>query len=713
VDVEYHRWIPGRTVESHSTQLYSEPRHSSSRKTLAEKVKAQSIPPRLQNANLEWLSSGMPRSRDFDDVYFSRDGGMQESEHVFLRGNSLAERWQTAADRQQRLFVIAELGFGSGLNFLLSWRLWASLAIQGLRLQYIAYEKYPLCRTDLHRALALWPELAEFATALETVYPDHTAGIHRINFSPTISLDLCYGDATALLRIRGSGTDAGVDCWFLDGFSPSKNPQLWSAELIGLIRENSAHSASLSTYSVAGAVRRHLQDAGFSLNKQKGFGSKREMLTATLGGKSVRQGIRNKEAPGQERSKSPWFIYNRLHPARQSAIVIGAGLAGCSTARSLADRGWRVTLVEAADSPAAGASGNPQTVLQIRLANNNTAAAGFYLHAYLFANRHFSQIAAASSLAWNNCGVLRVMAEDANLVFTSAQQAQAFYSPQVLQFLDQQAANAAAGIELNYPGFFLPHAGYLPPRQLCQYYIDHPNIRTLFSQRVTALHRQSDSWRVLEGSEQIASAEVLVLANGIECKEFAQSSAYPLTAVRGQLTEIKASSHSRRLRSVIAGSHFLCPCENDRHSIGASYQPGELDLEPRKNDNMENMLGIRKVFADPDIVGNTVSSSRTGIRCSSQDQLPLIGPLPNRSAFTEQYGALRRNAKTRFTVHGEYWPGLYLNVAHGSYGLASCPLAAELLASIICNESLPVDTLTMDNLNPARFLIRDLKRQRS
>ncbi len=666
--------------------------------------------PLLQNADLAWTDSGLPSSVTYQDVYFSQDGGLAEREHVFLNGNKLAERW-SAAVPFPRCFTIAELGFGCGLNFLLCWRLWAQINNANLSLHYIAYEKHPLSKASLQRILQKWPELGSYATHLLAEYPDHSAGVHRLRLTRGVTLDLHYGDATEQLQLRHSSSSNGIHCWFMDGFAPDRNPLLWSEELTQLMALHSADGATLSSYSVAGFVRRNLQQAGFLPIKVPGYGRKREMLTASLSPRCNSPAMSDVIAKNMRSTTAPWFVFDEHSYQGNTAVVIGAGLAGCATARSLAERGWSITVIEAGPGSACGASGNPQAVLQCRLASNALPTTQFFLQAYLYASRQFADYTRQGKLDWHNCGVLRIHNEGSNLVFDSAVDAERFYSNEVLRFCSKDEASAIAAVGLTSGGFFLPHGGWLDPRQLCQTYLTHANIKTLYSQEVTALHRDDERWLLKTASGSSISADAVVIANGMGALGLSQSQDYPLIPIRGQLSGLAASSETRKLRSVVAGARYICPDYHDIHSIGASYQAQDQDCELREHDDRGNLTGLLKALAEPLVNENTLPQSRASIRCNSRDQIPLIGPLPDRDAFARQYAELASNANATLTAPGVYWPGLFLNVAHGSYGLATCPLAAEILASLICGESLPVDTAVLNSLNPARFIIRELKRQ--
>lgn len=223
---------------------------------------------------LEWRN-GLPYSKQFQDVYFSSDNGMLETEYVFLQGNDLPNRWQNHAIKT---FIITETGFGTGLNFLCAVKLWLSVAPVQATLHFITVEKYPLSLQDITSALQLWPSLTGFSAPLLTQYTALIATGTISLYDDRIRLTLLIGDATEQLSLMNNKSDA----WFLDGFSPAKNPDMWQPLLFNQMAQHSLPGATFATFTSAGIVRRGLAEAGFKVNKRAGFGKKREMIYGRL-----------------------------------------------------------------------------------------------------------------------------------------------------------------------------------------------------------------------------------------------------------------------------------------------------------------------------------------------------------------------------------------------------------------------------------------------
>ncbi len=239
-------------------------------------------------ANLTWRD-GLPYSLDYQDVYQSAAGAIEQSNHVFINGNRLLERWANLDNEQ--VFHIAETGFGTGLNFLVTWKLWEQYAPQA-RLNFISVEQHPLTKEDLRRCFDNWPELREYSEQLLNSYPPLIPGFHQLHFSKgKVTLILILAEASSGLEqllvcgdslLEEQLRTASIDAWYLDGFAPKKNEQMWSEQLLGIIAMLSKEGTTIATYTVAAKVKLLLKRYGFIWQKHKGLGIKRHMLTACM-----------------------------------------------------------------------------------------------------------------------------------------------------------------------------------------------------------------------------------------------------------------------------------------------------------------------------------------------------------------------------------------------------------------------------------------------
>lgn len=680
----------------------------------------------VQPAELVWSPAGNPSSKNFEDVYFSRIHGLDESRYIFLQHNQLAQRF--AALEADAWFCIGETGFGSGLNFLATWQLWRESAPAGARLHFVSLEKYPLKRADLTQLLALWPELDWLSKALIEAYPPLIGtGVHRLVFDlGRVHLTLVFDEAAeGLAQLQASDhpdfKDWGpkIDAWFLDGFSPAKNPEMWSLELFERIAKLSHTGTTLATFSAAGLVRERLAAVDFEVSRPAGYGTKQQMVCARY--KAPATAPQKDSAPNRKRHPRialPWdLVRNPPVPSERKVLIIGGGLAGCHSARALAERGYQVQLLERHSQVAAEASGNPQGLLYAKLSHQNSALAAFNLASLIYAQNHYRPFWRTSSDFGSACGVLQLAYNDAEQAAQQQLRARFEKAEHLVQFVDATQASAIAGVPLPHSGLYFPNAGWLDPRAVCRALLEHPNIEPLNGIDVDQLQYHNQQWRALDAEgKQLAGAPVAVIANARDAKHFNPTKNLPLKAIRGQVTYLAANSASDNLRSALCSEGYLAPAHRGWHCLGASFNLKDSCRELRIEDHQANLeklsqqgpavAALFNPLAPPELTG------RVAFRCATRDYLPLVGPVPQEEQFLIDYAPLRKDAQAQIPQAGAYWPGLYVNLGHGSRGLAYTPLSAQLLAAQIAGEPLPVSRDLARALNPARFLIRDLIRSK-
>ncbi|MVW85184.1 bifunctional tRNA (5-methylaminomethyl-2-thiouridine)(34)-methyltransferase MnmD/FAD-dependent 5-carboxymethylaminomethyl-2-thiouridine(34) oxidoreductase MnmC [Pseudomonas sp. PB101] len=655
--------------------------------------------PVLPHAQLDWDDQGRPYSRVFDDVYFSDKSGLDETRYVFIEQNRLAERF--AALPEGGRLVIGETGFGTGLNFLCAWQVFEQHAAAGARLHFVSVEKYPLSPADLQRALGLWSELKVFADQLLEQYVAIHQGFQRLTLdNGRVTLTLLIGDALEQLP----QLDARIDAWFLDGFAPAKNPDMWTAELFAELARLAAPGASISTFTSTGWVRRLLNAAGFKMKRTPGIGHKWEILRGEFLGWPEQT-----PAPLAEK---PWFARPAPLTGERRALVIGAGLAGCASAASLAERGWQVTLLERHDDIAREASGNPQGVLYLKLSAHGTALSQMIVSGFGYTRRLLEHLQRGRD--WDDCGVLQ-LAFNAREVERQAQLAAAFPAD-LLHLLDQSEAQAVAGIGLAHGGLFYPQGGWVHPPALCQWQAGHPRIQLLTHRDALELRKVEDQWQAWNGEQLLASAPVVVLAGAAEVQRFAESAELPLKRIRGQITCLAQTPQSQALSTVVCAEGYVAPARLGEHTLGASFDFKSDDLTPTTAEHLGNLAMLEEISHDLvarlDIARLDPESlqGRAAFRCTSPDYLPIVGPLADNQAFTQVYAALGKDARQVPDVECPWLDGLYVNSGHGSRGLITAPLSAELLAAWLDNEPLPLPRSVAEACHPNRFALRRLIR---
>ena len=625
---------------------------------------------RIDHAQTDWDAGAetpnAPRSVFFDDVYFSGDGAA-ETRHVFLAGNGLPGRFNAPR------FSIGELGFGTGLNFLTAWDAWRRAAKPpGARLWFFSVEAFPLSPADMVRAHEAWPEFAALSAQLRRRLPAPHPGFHHIDFGDA-ALTLFYGDA-----LQGLACAEGmIDAWFFDGFSPAKNPAMWSAEIFSEAARLSNDGASFSTFTVAGGVRRALETAGFQWEKRPGFGRKKEMLAGRID-----------KAPRMTKS-APWFASGPPLQPGAGIAVIGAGIAGASLAHALTCAGFSPSVYEAS-APASGASGNPAGLIMPRLDAGDTPAGAFHAGAYLYT---LGLLAELDDAVFNPCGVLHHATSDKER--------------ERQEKLLAMAALPEGRMERRGDGLFFPQGGVVdPPAFVTALLGDTPVI----TERVMRLQQTGNGWSVAAAASERAF-DAVVIANGLDALRFAEARTLPLSGSAGQIdwfAGADAPPHAHVFGPYAAPAPKGGPKKG--LVIGATYAPAAIGAEPRFTEEAtrSNIAAVARTL--PDLAATldpAASRPRAAIRCTTPDRLPVVGPLPEWGFYGGAYDDLRTGMRRDYPP-AELRPGLYILSGLGSRGLVTAPYAAALLAASLSGA--PADSTILQALHPARFFIRDLKR---
>ncbi|RWT32393.1 bifunctional tRNA (5-methylaminomethyl-2-thiouridine)(34)-methyltransferase MnmD/FAD-dependent 5-carboxymethylaminomethyl-2-thiouridine(34) oxidoreductase MnmC [Aeromonas caviae] len=653
----------------------------------------------LHHARLDWNEAGTPVSSEFGDVYFSNDNGLSETRYVFLQQNRLPERF---SHHDSDSFVIGETGFGTGLNFLATMAAFleqAPLSGNGSRLHFISVEKYPLTQADLRKALAAWPELAPLSQPLIDQWPLPVSGCHRLLFADgRIRLDLWFGDIKEMLPQVPHPATGLVDAWYLDGFSPAKNPEMWTQDLFDDLARLARPDATLSTFTCAGFVRRGLIAAGFAMKKVKGHGSKREMLAGVREGKVPQQSI------------APW--YARPAGREGEVLIIGGGIASAMTALSLVERGRHVTLLCEDGEPASGASGNRQGALYPLLNGEHDALSRFYSLAFGFARNRLLALAKHHPVAFSLCGVTQLGYDDKSAA-KLAKMSQGPFPPELMHPLSAAEVEQVVGLPCDADGVSYPLGGWLCPADLTRAAIREAQasgrLEVVFNAAVTRIAEEVDGWRVESQDGRQWHAPNLVAAAGHQLPALLPFAELPLYPVRGQVSHVPTTTGLSQLKTVLCYDGYLTPAHNGAHCIGASYGRNQTDLAYRADEQEQNRARLQACVpqqrwpAEVDVSG---AQARVGVRCASRDHLPVAGPVARLAALADHDVNAPADQQSALPLHA----GLYVLGALGSRGLCSAPLCGELVASEICGDPLPLAADLLEALHPARYWVRRLRR---
>ncbi len=576
-------------------------------------------------AELTFAGNGIPYSATYQDCYFSASGGPGQARHVFLGGNDLPARWQG------RDCVILETGFGLGLNFLCTWQAWD--AAPGRRLHYVAIEKHPFVLADLRRLHERWPQLAPFAARLQEQWPPLLPGLNRLDFGDVI-LTLAFGDIADVLPRLSLAADA----FYLDGFAPAKNPEMWSDAVFAELCRLAAPGATLATWSVQEDMLFRLSRHGFLLEKRPGFGTKRYMLAGRL------------PAAVPQR---PTFTAKRI-------AVVGAGIAGAATAHALTRRGHVVTVYEAAAAPAQGASGNHAGVFRPLPSADDNRLARILRAGFLLGRRRFA------ALENVRCGWIGVLHLARDTKHEASQRRIAAELPaDYCRFVERAEASAIAHWPVQMGGWWFAQAGWIDPPSL---------VRALLAGSELRCGQRIDRLAAIEADE-------IVLANGIGAPALAPGHRLPIRAGRGCVSYLPAAA-TPPFDVVATRLGYVTPAVDGIRCAGATTQVGDLDPTPRRDDHVKNLQRLDMILPgfgkalDPDTLDGRVS-----FRPISPDRLPIVGPL---SASD----------------------GLWIIDGFGARGLVFAAICAELLASQIGGEPLPLEADLVAAISPGRFAQR-------
>lgn len=604
-------------------------------------AKTQPAPgPAIENAEIDW-QNGQPISKTFGDVYFSRENGLAETRYVFLGYNQIEERF--AALAPNTTFVVAETGFGTGLNFLATWQAWQQHASPDARLHFVSVERYPLSLQDLRQALSLWPELAPFAEALLDQYPAAVFGPHRLVFADgRIRLTLYFGEA----QEAWANLQFLADAWYLDGFAPALNPDLWLEQLIAQIARHSSPGATVATFTAVGAVRRALQAAGFSMRKVPGFGRKREMLA------------------GQMDEKSSSAV-----PLEQSPVtVLGAGIAAALTARNLAERGRDVVVFSAGEGPADGASGNPQGALYVKLAVDYGPETHLALHALLHSQRTYARYDPDNTRFWHQTGLLQLAGTDREVDRQSRFLERNRYPKEVLAAVDAVKARSLSGSAVEFGGLWFPNSGWIEPPKLCRWLLDHPKIRCRYGCTVEHIESAGKRWHLTFSDGESHTADNVVVTGGHQvAKLLPEGESYRFRAIRGQITLLPAEAINAP-DAVICGESYINPINGDYALTGATFDLDNSDPNVSVASHQQNIDSLSAWMPHAWPAGTPPSAEslpgRVSFRCTTHDYQPVVGAI---------------ESKTKGN-------GLYILTGLGSKGLALAPLLSEWLVDRLCGE---------------------------
>ena len=689
-------------------------------------------------ANLSFQKNGSPYSNHFNDIYFDSESGYQQSEEVFIHGNDIPARLMAASET----FTIAETGFGTGLNFLLT--LQAYLKIQQeydeynnlavkenlpkkelAKLNFISVEKFPLSRSQLATSLNALPQLNDLSQLLLEQYQEIDEEIvndsqqsnneFQLTFlDEKVSLKVIVGDATGSFSAMVASHSGLVDAWYLDGFSPAKNPDMWTEQLFTHIGRLSKPQANIATFTVAGFVKRHMQRVGFRVEKKSYLGNKKEILTGVF---------------QQNPTSNKGYQHRPTITKPQHVSIIGGGIASACAALALTKKGVKVTLYCKDATPAQGGSSNAIGALYPLLHQQADDISLFYQQAFWHAKKTYNTVIDDGfNFPHQWCGLLEVAYKESLVKRQKKFSEHNTWPTKLIHEVSEQQASNIANLPLNYGGLFMPNAGWLAPQLAVKQIIaaaKATNRLTLVTHtKINSLKQKPEggqsNWSLITNEGEI-EAEVLIVCGGAEIIDLDWINQLPFSSVQGQVTSMKTNDDIKDLSTVICHKGYLTPntkasVNGNIHCIGATFNKNSISTTATDKDDEFNLNMLRKCL--PDLANKVnwteedIVRSKARLRCMTPDHMPMVGPMPDIQKHIETYPHLAKDKNWKYHQTAPVVKNLYLMMGFGARGLCSAPLAADILTADICGTPFPVDNNMLFNLSPNRFVIRDIVRRK-
>ena len=673
---------------------------------------------------LSFQQDGTPYSKQFNDIYFDSESGYQQSEQVFIHGNDISNRLKNKTNQ----FVIAETGFGTGLNFLLTLQAYHKIQQESThhklpKLHFISVEKYPLTKKQLIESLQALPQLKYFSGLLLAQYPNlahDNESLEKLSFNffdDQVTLNIIIADATQGLSSINSQKNGLVDAWYLDGFSPAKNPDMWSKTLFEQIGRLSKSQSTIATFTVAGFVKRQMQQVGFRTQKKAYIGNKEEMLTGVF---------------QQDPNSNKGYQLRSTITKPQHVSIIGGGIASACVALALTKQGIKVTLYCKDNSLAQGASSNAIGALYPLLHQQADDISLFYQQAFWRAKKVYnSVIEQGFDFPHQWCGLLEVAYKDSLAKRQQKFTELATWSKDLIHSVDAKQASNLANVDLNCGGLFMPNAGWLSPQDAVKQIINaaHTSGRLRVennilvscikpkphnkAKNINSSHQKN--WQLITNKGEF-DASVVVFCGGAEMIDFKWINQLPLSSVQGQVTSMKTNQNISDLSTVICHKGYLTPAHKNVHCIGATFNKDckRTTAKPEEDQFNINMLST----CLPELTNKTgwqtkdIVNSKSRLRCMTPDHMPMVGAIPDIAKHKAVYPHLAKDKNWKYNQEAPVIDNLYVMMGFGARGLCSAPLAADILTADLCGTPYPVDNEMLFNLSPNRFVIRDIIRRK-
>lgn len=602
------------------------------------------------------FKNNTPFSLDFDDFYFNSNDGINESKYVYTE----AFEWNENDE-----FIIAELGFGIGLNFFLTLQRFLKANKAPKRLFYVSVEGFYIEKDELrqcYKKLGIYEEFKEYLEEFLNFYPKRKEGYYRFYFKNCF-LDLIFGDVSVLKKLEFK-----ADIWYLDGFSPNKNKEMFDETLMPHLARLSKENARILTFSASSFLQKNLKNYAFILEKVQGF-KKREMLRAKV---QKNEEFLDKEA----------YFSRVIKPVFNKKIaIIGAGICAATLAYELSLRGFGISVFEKNSSLAEGASGNECGILSSLILKPEVALGEFSQNAFIEASRFYKKVLnlklnGVFEFAHNLAMEQRFLAQSQNVLF-----------------------------EINQKQAFLEDGGVIFPKKIVKKLFELSKAKLYFDYEFKDFEYKNEQFILtFKNGLKKENFGILIYAMGADTKDFINYEAMYLSKVRGQVTHLKPFLNTK---FPLSSKAYICPPNDNLQVIGASYDRLNSNPKAQSKDDEENLKNIKEFLKGDEKL--EIKGSKVGFRSYSSDRFAIVGAAYDEEFYKQNYKALLWT-KNKKQSKAQNIPHLYINFAHGSRAFSTSILAARYLCALINDEPLGIFKDFVPCIHPARFLIRKLKK---
>ena len=598
----------------------------------------------LKNSDLIISTELGVYSKLYKDIYFDKKNGIKETEYNFLKLNNLASRFKRA-DK----FTISELGFGTGLSFLLTLKLWKENKKPNAKLIYISFESAPLTKFELKNVYKKIKGVKTLSNQLIKKLPIIYQSTHRIFFElENVELILIYDDFNILKNLNFK-----ADAWFLDGFAPAKNITAWNSKLFEQIYLFTNTRGTFSTFTSAGHVRRGLSNSGFSVSKVVGFGKKKESII----------GIKK---PVLSNSNKVSNFKNYIGPV----AIIGSGISGASLAYSLRKRNIECFLVDKSSKYASGASGNKLAIQMPKFTLDNSSYGLLSLEAFSYSRKLAKEL---NSIPPSN-GLIVLPSKERDKVKYS----KLLQNNWPVDLITNKIEKDNFLRNINY--VYMKSSGILDNKKFIRNLIKNVKFIPKFDVK-NIINTQNEFKILIDHKGNKLKAKTVIWANGYEMKNLSKH--IPINSVSGQVTYLKQNQFVNDLKLNFSYGHHFTQAFRGYHQIGSSFNRNE-DKNYKEIDEINNLNSIphflKKIITEFKIE----RKYRVGVRASTKDRMPF---------FCSLNSIINKNTKNEYLLGGM-----------GSWGFVYAPLYAEFLVKSLLNEPLVINSNSEHLLGVNRLL---------